>query len=211
MKLETIIVGALSTNCYLLKDGQSAIVIDPGAEGLRIYEHLKDYKVEGILLTHGHMDHIEGIPYLAGQFKCPIYLHKDELGYIKSFYPQSLIKAFLDIYQTRGCFVEDAEIISLGNLQLKAIKVAGHTDGSLCFYEEREKLLFSGDTLFADSIGRVDMYKGSSADLSNNIKEHLLILPHDVKVYPGHGEESTIGKEKKYNYFVGEERDLWDF
>ncbi len=192
--------GDFFENTYLINNGLDAILVDPG-EGIREYlEEIKKYNIKAILLTHGHIDHIDGIKYFLNT---DIYIYKDEAEFLDSK-SLSLYEAFgkLKPFNKDNLKIHLLEegIINLLGFKIEVIHTPGHTKGSCC-YLFNDNILFSGDTLFQVSVGRTDFPTGSMSELNNSL-EKLKKLDDTVKVYPGHGAETTIGFEKKYNpYF----------
>jgi len=207
LKIGRIMLGICQTNCYFIyKEGDSkVIVVDPADDGEYIFKALKGkgFTVEGILLTHGHFDHIWGCSELRALTSAKVYALKEE--------EPVLLSADLNVsYQMgRGCTVKANELVSDGDeitiagMTCKVIATPGHTQGSCCYYFEESKMLISGDTLFEESVGRTDLPTGSMSTLSRSIKNKLAPLPDDVVVFPGHGSRTTIGHEKEYNPFWG--------
>lgn len=201
--VEKIIVGELETNCYIVwEEGKSdAVVIDPGADAERIKQLLNNLKLspEAVLLTHGHADHMSS----CDQLGLDVYLNEEDLDFLK--HPELNLSAFVSrpvtVNQKIIVFKDQDELrFRKSGLIFKVIHTPGHTPGGCCFLTG--DYLFSGDTLFKAGIGRTD-FPGASEDVFiTSIKEKLLILPDGIKVYPGHGDESTIAGEKKYNPFL---------
>ncbi len=211
MKLICMVVGALSTNCYVLIDEQTAaaVVIDPGGDEKELIDRLEaEHLVPSqILITHGHMDHFLAAAKLGEHFGCPVRIHRDEIEYMHS----DVLRRTLHAPRVFNTFIEavtpdltDGSVIEAGGIRLEAIEVPGHTAHSLCFYEPDEGILFAGDTLFAGSMGRTDLYEGKDSDLIRNIRTRLMALPDETAVFCGHGPSTTIGDERRYNPFVGE-------
>lgn len=206
LKIGRIVLGMCQTNCYFVyEEGSSrAIVFDPADKGDYIYNGLKGkgFTVEAILLTHGHFDHIWGVQQLKELSGAKVYAYEEEkelcedasLNVSKGAGRPCVIKA--DEY------VKDGAEITAAGISCKLIATPGHTAGSCCYYFESDKILISGDTLFQESVGRTDLPTGSMSMLVRSVKEKLLPLPEEVKVYPGHGESTTIGYEKAYNPFL---------
>jgi len=201
MKIETLVVGQLQTNCYLVYDQKSrkTVIIDPGDDADFIIQRIKDLelKSEFILATHGHFDHVLAALELKLAFKIPFLIHKDDLFLVK----RAVRTADYFVGDTQGFnpypdkFIKEKDIISIGkNLQLKVIATPGHSPGGVSFYSRG--VLFSGDTLFYNSFGRTDYNYGSLTDLKKSIKEKLFKLPDKTVVYSGHGPQTTIGQEK---------------
>ncbi len=184
--LDKIIVGQLFTNCYLLTEAESGhcAIIDPGADYKRIKGLIDSKKLTPsfIINTHGHPDHIMA----NSQFGLPVYIHKNDAGFLSA--------------PGRNLLIKDKDKIKLGNLTIEVIHTPGHTPGGISLFYNG--ILFSGDTLFAGGVGRTDLPGGSMQQLMSSIKEKLFKLPDDTKVYPGHGEETTIAREKAGNPWV---------
>ena len=205
MILETICVGPMQVNCYILaSDPDSrAIIIDPGDEKVKIERVLKNHnlKLEFIINTHGHIDHIGG----DGKFDVPVYIHKQDLALLQD--PKlNLSSFFMSPFSLKSNIrtLEDKENIELDQIQLEVIHVPGHTPGgiSLLMKKPKDKILFTGDSLFCQGIGRTDFPGADEILLIKSIKEKLLTLSDDTTIYPGHGPSSTIGEEKKNNPFL---------
>lgn len=194
-------VGPVSTNCYIVNrsDSDKAVIIDPGDEADKIERVIVQnmLKPVAILLTHGHFDHIGAMDVLKKHFGIKAYAYKDEEKIINTEY--NLGRAFgVPVSGRADEFFQDGDELEFAEMKFKVIHTPGHTIGSCCFYDEEDKVLFSGDTLFCASHGRTDFPTGSQSSIIRSITERLLILGDDVKVYPGHEEETTIGSEKVY-------------
>jgi hydroxyacylglutathione hydrolase len=198
MFIETFNVGMLSTNCYVASSEQAkeAILIDPGLEFLSEAKPILDYianrdlTLKFIMNTHGHDDHIKGDRIFQQKFNIPICIHSLDAHFLESkekpkFPPNVLL--------------EDGSFVKFGTEILKVIHTPGHTRGSICLLGE--KLVFTGDTLFAGGIGRTDFPGGSMSDMKVSL-EKLASLPDFMLVYPGHGEISIIHEEKRTNPFL---------
>ena len=206
LKIGRIMLGMCQTNCYFVyEEGKhKALVFDPADKGEYIYNGLRDkgFSVEAILLTHGHFDHIWGVEELRKLSGASVYAYEGEQEVCES--------PALNVSQDTGrpcmvkadVYVKDGEEITIAGMTFRLIATPGHTKGSCCYYFEEDKLLISGDTLFQESVGRTDLPTGSMSTLVRSVKEKLLSLPEDVKVYPGHGEATSIGYEKAYNPFL---------
>jgi hydroxyacylglutathione hydrolase len=205
MILETIPVGALDANCYILSAGKKrrAVIIDPGEEEEKIFRVLERHGlVPGIVVnTHGHYDHIG----CDDNFGVPVSVHTDDV--------EMLLQPQLNFSITMGRFckvrsplntVGHGQRISEDEIVLEVIHTPGHSPGSisLLLREPRSDVLFTGDTLFCGGIGRTDLAGGSEKQLFESIRERLLVLPDKTSIYPGHGPASTIGDEKKNNPFL---------
>ena len=204
IKIGRMVLGPVSTNTYFLyrEGGSEAVVVDPADYGKLIYDKLLEngLQVSAILLTHGHFDHIWGVKAL-----------KEAAPEIKIFAAEAEKELLADVKlnvsgQTgRPCvikadsYVKDGEVLHLADMDIRVIDTPGHTVGGCCFYVEEAGILVSGDTLFQDSVGRTDLPTGSMSALVRSVRDKLFVLPDEVKVYPGHGEDTSIGHEKKYN------------
>lgn len=190
MPVETIVVGPIQTNCYLLNKQQDCLIIDPGAEAEKIISVINDKKLKpvAIINTHGHYDHVLANGAIKKKYNIPIYYPKDDLYLIdiqKSLY--SVIDFPLDHSYERD--------ISIPGFSIRVIPTPGHTEGSCCILID--DLLFSGDMLFAEGyLGRTDLWGGSAEKIKKSLAR-LLELPDNIKVYPGHGPVTTIGAERK--------------
>ena len=196
MLFHKLTVGSVGTNCYILRDDNSknSAVIDPGENADEIYSHLKKNNCElsYIILTHGHFDHVTAVEPLIVKTGASVMLHKNDYGLFQQTCKN--ININIDIY------AEDNDIIKIGETNLRVIHTPGHTPGSICLlYKEH---LFAGDTLFFEDVGRCDLPGGDFEAIKKSIREKLFILPDDTRVYPGHGEYTSIGHEKKYNPYV---------
>lgn len=205
IKIGRMTLGVCATNCYFLyKEGsQQVVFVDPGDRGADIYEALKrkGLSVAAILLTHGHFDHIWGAQKLRELSGARIYALDAEKVVCQDAYvnvsAQAGRKATIDPDE----WLTDGQELSLAGISIRVIATPGHTIGSCCYYVEEAGFLIAGDTLFAGSVGRTDFPTGSMSRLIRSIKEKLFLLPDETKVYPGHGEETTIGAERLYNPF----------
>jgi glyoxylase-like metal-dependent hydrolase (beta-lactamase superfamily II) len=196
---------AFEENTYLLSDLRSkeCFIIDPGgaAEEVISLVERSGLKVVKILATHGHIDHVASAPLLTRRFHAPLLIHGDDSWLLESIADQA--SAFG--YGFRGSikadgFLSEGDLLELGSLRLEVWHTPGHTPGSSCFFVNGE-VLFSGDTLFAGSIGRTDFQGGSTTQMAASLKK-LMGLPDRVKIYPGHEGESTIGNERESNPFL---------
>ena len=208
MSLETacLITGMMKENCYILSDRELApgdcVLVDPGDDANKISSYLKEQGLKplAILLTHGHFDHITAVPELLETYKdVKVYACKDEIDMLGDA-GLNLSEHFLrPVELTDAEPLSDGERIRLLGHDFKVIATPGHTAGSCCYYEEKEKLLYSGDTLFRSSYGRTDLPTGSEEKMGKSLNEKLFTLPEDVKVYPGHEAPTAIGFERKHN------------
>lgn len=206
IKIGRMVIGMCATNCYFLyREGQKeVVVIDAPDQGAQIVSSLKKngFSVAGLLLTHGHFDHIWGASELRGATGAKIYASKQEEKLLQDAYLNVSAEVGRPATLKVNTLLEDGEEITLAGITFRMIDTPGHTAGSCCYYVEEAGFLLSGDTLFQESVGRSDFPTGSGATLENSCKEKLFVLPEDTKVYPGHGDETTIGHEMKYNPFL---------
>jgi len=169
-------------------------------------DHMREegLKIEAILLTHGHFDHIMGIDGFLKEYSVPVYVHEDDLKMMED--PQWNQSAIYTAgYTFAGAApLRDGQTLSLAGYDFQVLHTPGHTPGGCCYYVKSEGVLFSGDTLFQRSVGRTDFEGSSTKDLIRGIKEKLMVLPDDTHVYPGHMGETLIGYEKRENPFIQE-------
>lgn len=184
MQIETIKVGELRTNCYIVKDNGEAIVIDPGSETEKIIQHLKGFKVKSIILTHGHYDHVTEAFILKQMTGSLVMINKNDEP-MMSFSNQGKADWYLN----------DGDKIQVGKTEFIVILTPGHSQGGICLYCKEHNVLISGDTLFHGTYGRTDL-PGSSQTMMGDSLKKLFLLPENTKVYPGHGQTTTIKDEK---------------
>ena len=206
MILESLCLGPFQVNCYILaaENNSKAIIIDPGDEEKKIRRALDIHRLEPALIinTHGHIDHIG----CNDKFGVPVYIHRMDSAMLQD--PKLNLSNFLQPrpyhmqYQVK--VMEDKEKIELGLIELEVMHTPGHTPGGICLLlkKPQNKILFSGDTLFYQGVGRTDFPGADEGQLIKSIKEKLFKLPEDTVIYPGHGASSTIGQEKKNNPFL---------
>ena len=199
MIIDHLILGAFETNCYILRSAESAVqclVIDTGLEAGRLIEFLKRHNLNpvAVVLTHGHPDHVAGVTVLRENFpNAKVYIHKADA--------EMLTAAQSGIGLSQDSLLEGEAVIEQADIKLQVLHTPGHTPGGICLYSKDQGLVFTDDVLFADSVGRTDL-GGNMAQLINSIREKLLTLPDDTKVYPGHGPLTTIARERAYNQFL---------
>lgn len=204
---ERIVVGPFQCNCVILGCAKTkeAVVIDPGDEGERIAEKIRQRGLtpKWYLHTHAHLDHIGGTKHLCTQWDCPPTLHKaDQFIYDQLPMQGKMFGLELESAPPVRKFVEDGEKISFGGFSLEVIHTPGHSPGGVCYrLLGSHDQVFSGDTLFQGSIGRTDLWGGDTELLLRSIRERLFTLEDELPVHPGHGPSSKIGIEKRTNPF----------
>ncbi len=204
MRMLSCVVGSVMTNCYILIEEKTrqAALIDPGDEADRLLEvcEKQGLSIKAILLTHGHYDHILAVGRLREKTGAPVYAAEAETSLLGD--AQINLSASWEgrsTVVTADVCLQDSEEISLFGHTVRMLLTPGHTAGSCCYLLPEEGWLFSGDTLFYESYGRTDLPTGSSAQIRRSLRERLFALPQETEVFPGHGEGTTIGHEKKYN------------
>ena len=194
VNIKALPLGAYQTNCYIVwgDDSDDCVVIDPGynPETVLFTAGQLGKRIAAILLTHGHFDHVGGVRGIVEKAGCPVYLHEKELSQ-----PEEMTAGPLFYTCTYG----EGDVINLAGLCLRVLHTPGHTPGSVCLLTENT--LFSGDTLFQDSIGRTDFPGGSMAQMRASLAR-LAAIEGDLRVLPGHGPATTLQEEKKYNPYL---------
>jgi len=205
LKVVRIPAGIYAANCYLVyseKDNEG-IVIDPGGDVDDIIAKIEELglKIKYIILTHGHGDHIAGVGEIKEYTNAPVLIHKDDEHLLRDGDNNlSSMMAMGRVELSADMIVEDGDEIFFGDLKAKIIHTPGHTPGGISI--KIEDSIFTGDTLFAGSIGRTDFPGGSFEKIIDSIKNKIIIYPDDTKIYPGHGPSSTIKAEKATNPFL---------
>lgn len=231
IKIDQYVVGMVQTNCYVVANAttKECIVIDPGASGAKLAEKIREsgYIPKAVLLTHGHFDHAGAAETVAKEFDIQIYAHEAEKDTLEN--PQKNVGYMIGVKESyhADVYLRDRAELNIAGLHIQVIHTPGHTEGGCCYYLPEEAVLFSGDTLFAQSVGRTDFPGGSMSQLVRSIKEKLLILTehvhataddqeakiqktdadnddivNDITVYPGHNDITTIETERKYNPYL---------
>jgi hydroxyacylglutathione hydrolase len=207
MIVEMLTVGSFQENCYVVGDevsGEGAL-IDPGDEATRIAFAVEQtgLEISQIIITHAHIDHVGAIAPLVAEYACPVLMHEEAEAMLKTVPQQAIMMGlrFGKVPQVDR-HVADGEVLEVGSLRLRSLYTPGHAPGHLSFLVEGEETVFSGDALFAGSVGRVDLPGGSMEVLMRSIEERLLPLPGDTRVLSGHGPETTIGRERMTNPFL---------
>lgn len=200
----------ISENTYLLyNESGDCLIIDPGCyfqaeeQQLKSFITAKKLKPKQLLNTHCHLDHVFGNRFVHETWGLPLYLHPLE-KMVLDYAPEAGQRWNLPFRQYEGPlhFLKEGDLIRLGEDELRVIEAPGHSPGHICFYCEKQAFLIGGDVLFRRSIGRTDLPGGNHQQLLNSIRDKLFTLPDEVRVYPGHGESTTIGYEKRSNPFL---------
>lgn len=205
MKIQHSVLGMCATNTYYVYDDETkrGLIVDPADSPDTIIARVDSLSMipEAVLITHGHFDHVLAMNKVREHYGIKVYagltekqvLHDMAMNLTSSFGMGQTFDA--DIY------LKDGEEFEAAGYHIRAIEVPGHTIGGMCYYFDKQGVLFSGDTLFCESVGRSDFPGGSVSALCRGIKDKLFVLPEHTKVYPGHMDETTIGNEIKYNPF----------
>jgi len=206
MIIEKFIVGPLDVNCYIIshEGNKEAIIIDPGDEPDRIIEYIreKELSVKKIVYTHTHFDHVGALPELKEATGAELMMHKEEFPIYDAARDMAAFWGYqIDPLPKPDVLLSEGDHVTIGDLSFQVLHTPGHSPGSICLYGEG--ILITGDTLFAGSVGRTDLEGGSLENLKTSFKR-LMALPEGTHVLPGHGPESTIGEEKRFNFFLGE-------
>lgn len=205
-KIDSRILGMVGTNCYLLcnMDIKECVLIDPADSQDEISRMIDESgcSLKGILLTHGHFDHIMAADAIRDKYGVKVYASCDEKNTLEQPHI-NLGEAYgLKLSVKADVWHKDGEILKLAGFDIEALHTPGHTEGGSCYYIREIGVLFSGDTLFCGSVGRTDFPGGSMSEIVRSIKEKVMVLPDDTKVYPGHGEGTSVGYERVNNPFL---------
>lgn len=209
MKIDRLILGLYETNCYVLRNNETTkdcLIVDAGLGAGKLIKFLEKHKLNpvAVVLTHGHIDHMEGVAALREEFAdIKVYIHKLDAGMLAE--PHINLSAMTGEFfsiEPAEFSLEEGEEIEQAGVKLSVLHTPGHTPGGICLYSKDEGIVFTDDALFADSIGRTDFPCGSMEQLLKSIREKLFTLPDETKVYPGHGPITTIAHEKIHNPFL---------
>lgn len=203
--IRQMVLGMVGTNCYFVSnlETKEMFVVDPADSAGRIqtFAEQHGYKPVGILLTHGHFDHILAVNELKQAWGVPVYANAIEAEVLENSRKNLSYGMGGCPYETKADhYLNGGDVFELAGFQIKMIHTPGHTVGSCCYYIEEEAVLLSGDTLFEGSCGRTDFPGGSMKTIVRSIQDKLFVLPEDVVVLSGHGGSTTIGQEKRYNF-----------
>ena len=209
LHIKSFAFNPFSENTYIVfNENKNAFIIDPGdfseVENNILNQFIVDneLKVQNILLTHAHIDHVLGLQKAFDKYKVPILMHEMEKEILdRNPMDANRFGFFFKPFEGEISYLNENEIISLDDYEFQILHVPGHSPGHIAFYSEAQKFIISGDVLFEGSIGRTDLYKGDAQELLKSIREKLFVLEDETKVYNGHGNPTTVGFEKSYNPF----------
>ena len=210
LHIQSFAFNPFSENTYVVfNDNKSAFIVDPGnftAEEnhtLQKFIEDKELKVQNILLTHAHIDHVLGLQTVYDHFKVPVLMHQLEQEILdRNPMDANRFGFFFKPFVGEIQYLKEDEILKLDDDQLKILHVPGHSPGHIAFHNEAQKFIISGDVLFEGSIGRTDLYKGNSDQLITSIASKIFTLHEETRVFNGHGNPTTVGFEKNHNpYF----------
>ncbi|MDY3918082.1 MAG: MBL fold metallo-hydrolase [Candidatus Limivivens sp.] len=205
-RIEKMVLGMIRTNCYFLiqEVTKETILIDPadGANWISAQVTKEQLKPVAILLTHGHFDHTGAAESLRSKYGIKIYMLEEEVPVAEDPMANLSGQWAKPFSLKADVLLKNGQILELAGFRIGVLHTPGHTIGSACYYLPQEKVLFSGDTIFQESVGRTDFPTGSAGALSRSVKGLLSTLPEDVRVYPGHEGETDIAHEKRYNPYA---------
>ncbi|AZA48634.1 MBL fold metallo-hydrolase [Chryseobacterium carnipullorum] len=209
LQIQGFVFNFASENTYILyNENKNAWLIDPGnmneqeTKAIESFISENGLKIEKILLTHAHIDHVLGLQWAFDTFKVPVYMHQEDQEVLDMLQVSGMRFGFsVDPVKADITYISEGEVLDLDGEKFKIYHVPGHSPGSVVYHNENQSFMISGDVLFEGSIGRTDLYKGNHEQLINGIKNKLFILDDETQVFSGHGNPTTIGFEKEYNPF----------
>lgn len=210
LQIKSFAFNPFSENTYIVfNENKDAYIIDPGnftdqeSEILEKFISDNDLKVQNILLTHAHIDHVLGLQNVFDKYQVPVLVHPFEQEILdRNPMDANRFGFFFEPFEGKISYINEGQTVNLGKHEFKIIHVPGHSPGSIAFLNEAQKFMISGDVLFEGSIGRTDLYKGDHEQLISSIKTKLFVIDEETKIYNGHGNPTTIGFEKNYSpYF----------
>jgi len=203
--VKTLCVGMLQTNCYIVgcEETKEGVIIDPGGNAKRILAEVEKLglKIKYIINTHGHFDHTLANKEVVKATGAPLAIHSADAPMLTEGGGALLFGIIGKASPPADMMLEEGQVLTLGNIELKVLHTPGHSPGSICLYNEKEGMLFDGDVLFNMGIGRTDL-PGGNYHLMMDSLQRLLTLPDETMVYPGHGPPTTIGRERRSNPFL---------
>lgn len=199
-KVEKFVLGIYMANCYLIWNGNHVLMVDPGSTSRKLLQHLKDNNaiVDAILLTHGHFDHIGGVDYFASHFNCPVYIDGEDENMLTNIHLNCSLPGRETIVKTPVKKYKNG-LNKIGDFTFNAIFAPGHTHG--CTMLQFENILFSGDVIFKESIGRTDLPGGSNSEMYNTL-QMIKTMDPNLQVLSGHGEPSILSYEFIHNPYL---------
>ena len=203
MILKKMILGPLESNCYIIADERTkeALIVDPGDEPDRIIDFIREEKlqIKYVVCTHAHFDHVGAVSDIKQETGAQIVIHRDEIDIYRSTGDQAILWGFeLEVLPEPDMLVSEGDVLEVGSLKFIVIHTPGHSPGSICL--SGEDILITGDTVFAGSVGRTDLYGGSIVQLKKSFKR-IMSFAAETKIFPGHGPETTVEMERKENFF----------
>lgn len=211
MEIKSFTFNPFQTNCFIAHDEGEAVIVDAASSEATEHAEIERYieenklKVTHLLLTHGHIDHIFGCRHLSERFGMPFRLHAEDLPLLQRAGDQAVMFGIpLEEPTSIDGSIEEGDEIRFGRVRWRVLHTPGHSPGSVAFFDEKARAVLSGDVLFAGSIGRTDLWKGSLPILMTSVFQKLVPLGDDVQVYSGHGPVTTIGDERRHNPFLNE-------
>jgi len=203
--IEKLEVGPLASNCYIVgaESNKEGIIVDPGAEANKILQKVEDLglEIKFIVLTHGHFDHFSALREVKEATGAEVAIHADDAGALHASNPLGAVFYLSpQAPPSPDRLLKGGDSIDIGGLHFLVLHTPGHTPGGICLLGEG--VVFSGDTLFNGAVGRADLPGSSPSQLMNSLHTKLMVLPDDTVVYPGHGPETTIGSERRWNPYL---------
>lgn len=207
MIFEIVVVGPLSVNCFIVGDEttREGIIVDPGADAGKVLAAVKGHglTIKYVINTHGHFDHVGGNREVLAATGSKLLIHRDDVPFLSRAADVATMYGLMtENSPAPDLFLEDGLLITFGGHELSILHTPGHTPGGCCLYLEAQGKVITGDTLFAEGVGRTDFPGSSHEALMEGIRTRLMTLPDSTAAYPGHGPSTTIGHEKRYNPYI---------
>ncbi|MCE5249865.1 MBL fold metallo-hydrolase [bacterium] len=206
MHVDRFIVGPLETNCYLIRCGKTgeSVLVDPGGISSELIASVRGTKLSAVILTHGHFDHIGGLKKIVELTGAPVLIHELDAPMLLDPFENGSFMIGVQVKTVEASsLIADGDTVPCGSSSLRVFHTPGHTEGSVSFAADGE-FIISGDTLFRLSVGRWDLPGGSHSQLMESLRTVYSPLPDPIAVFPGHGESTTMGYEKRYNQFMAD-------
>lgn len=206
MLIQRFVLNELATNTFVVGVPEGEVfILDPGSEVMtQVIRYVEEnhLTVKWVINTHSHFDHIAGNTHICEWFNVPLLMHEADLPGL-SWAPEFAEKYFGKAFSVRqpDGYLRDGDILTVKPYEFRVLATPGHSPGCICLYEERQKVLFTGDTLFAGTVGRTDVRGGDAGILMESLRDKLWPLPDETRIFPGHEDDSTIGEERMYNPF----------